>query len=219
MSKFKVPFNNVETVTQQKVISPGKRLTKTLLTSSLGIVMAATLAGCTVEEGPTDANVPAPDGAADTRTPEPDNSIDDSAGTNADSKDNADNFDKIVSLGDEINITDANISTVQCDNGGEIDIHVDGAEITFTGNCEQIEVLGNGSTITIESSDEIEIDGHKNTVRFEAVADLEIDGNDNTVEGGNIIKEIDIDGSNNSVTYTSGSPKIDDDGSGNSITG
>lgn len=119
---------------------------------------------------------------------------------------------------DDHHVAEAADTSIVCDGGG--DIHVEAAaQVTVTGDCEDIEIDVDGATLTAEEVQDLEIDGSDNQVTVDTLRDLEVDGNGNEVEITSIQEEIEVDGSDNTVTYQEGSPQVEDDGSGNSVSG
>lgn len=106
--------------------------------------------------------------------------------------------------------------TVECSGGGDVDVETDNAEVTITGDCEDIEVDGDGNTITGGSADSIDIEGDGNTVEAGVVEDVSVDGDTNTVEIDET-RAVEVEGDGNTVIYQTGEPLIETEGN-NSVS-
>lgn len=129
--------------------------------------------------------------------------------------DEAGNGDATVSGEAEHRITDTGAVSVTCENGGEIYVEA-AAEVTVTGDCQDIDVLADGASLTAEEVHDLDVEGNENQIAVDTVRELDIKGDGNTV-GVITVREIDVEGSDNTVTYDEGSPDTDDEGTGNTI--
>lgn len=116
----------------------------------------------------------------------------------------------------EHRVTDPGDVAVHCDGGGELYVQV-AAVVTVTGSCQDVDVLGDDATVSVESVGDVDVDGSSNEVTADEIDELDITGNGNTVDV-TAIRSIDVEGADNTVTFGDGSPDIDDEGAGNSIT-
>lgn len=165
-------------------------------------VIAVVLAGCS---GDNDGGTIEPEGTT-TEPAQPTETIPDDA---------AAQDDTVVLAGDdEHRVTEPGEASVQCDGGGEVHV-LAAASVTITGQCDEVDIDGDGATVSIEASDDVDIDGSENNVSADEIGDLDIGGDRNTVDVATV-REIDVEGDDNTVAY-GGSPGIDDEGDGNTI--
>ncbi|NLG48207.1 DUF3060 domain-containing protein [Gordonia sp. (in: high G+C Gram-positive bacteria)] len=104
---------------------------------------------------------------------------------------------------------------VRC-TGGDVIVAVPSAQVSITGNCDDVKIESSGGTITAENVDDLDVAGSDNTVTAGLVDDLDVDGDNNTVTAQRI-DDVDLNGNDNTVNYREGSPEIDDEGSGNTV--
>lgn len=123
----------------------------------------------------------------------------------------------MISGEDDHRVTDAAETSIVCDGGG--DVHIEAAaQVTVTGDCDDIDIDVDGADLTAEEAHDLEIEGSDSRVTIDTVRVLEIEGNGNEVEITTIQEQIEIEGSDNTVSYEEGSPEVEDEGSGNSVS-
>lgn len=175
------------------------RNSPTIITAAIALTLA--LAGC-ADGVPPAQTLPAPVDPTPTMTPAPTQDPAEAISLGLDER-------HVVSTTDPIAFT--------CDGGGEIEIRIDGAQVTASGNCEEIDIHANAISVSVENSDEIEIHGNSNIVTAMHITELEIEGNGNQVTSDQISKEIEVKGSDNAVSYASGDPVVEQEGNANAI--
>ena len=106
---------------------------------------------------------------------------------------------------------------VHRDGGGEVHVVADGSEVTITGPCDEVDVVGSGTTVTLSTADDLDVEGDRNTVTAGTVREMDISGDGNTVRVATT-RDIDVEGDDNVVTFGAGDPVVDDEGRGNSIS-
>lgn len=191
----------------------------------ISVLALALVGGCGSDAGPAESSPPitvsppaqdpsetatAGDGAGQpAQDPSDTATVDDGAGQPA----------QEVVLGDrdKHRVVDEASALVHCDGRAEVTVVASGIEVTITGVCDDIDVDGSGSIISVESTEDLDVDGNGNTVTVVTVDEVSVDGNDNVITADEITRELDLDGNGNTVTYATGSPEVDDDGNGNQI--
>ncbi|MFC3299374.1 DUF3060 domain-containing protein [Arthrobacter agilis] len=106
--------------------------------------------------------------------------------------------------------------TVECTDGGDIDIEADNVDLTITGDCEDVEIDGDENTITGGNAETLDIEGDGNTVATGTVPEVSVDGDNNSVEVDET-SDVSVEGDENTVTYQSGDPAIETEGN-NSVS-
>lgn len=106
--------------------------------------------------------------------------------------------------------------TVECAGGGDIDIEADDVQLTFSGDCDDVEVDGDGNSITGGDAAQVDIEGDDNSAALGQVDEVSVDGDRNSVDVEET-SDIDVDGDDNSITYASGDPLIETEGT-NSVS-
>lgn len=101
--------------------------------------------------------------------------------------------------------------TVRCDGGGDITIGANDVRVQASGNCEDIDIDGNGNSVVAENVDDLDVDGSGNTVQAATARTVEVDGGGNTVRVASTT-DIEVEGNANTVTYGGGNPSIENEG-------
>lgn len=107
--------------------------------------------------------------------------------------------DRTVGPDQEITISEAGSTDVQCD-GGTVRITANDAAVTVTGSCDTIEIEGSGTSL-----------------QADAVRELRIEGNNTAATLASVTEKLKVEGTGNAVTFGSGSPRIEQK-SGNTTT-
>ena len=118
---------------------------------------------------------------------------------------------RTVELGEDGEIelqTDAEVVTVTCRDGGDIDLEADDVVLTATGECTAISVDGTGNSVTVERVVELSVDGGHNRVKAVHASELDIDGDRSIIEVRRVDRALDVEGRGNVVRFA-GSPRTD----------
>lgn len=105
-------------------------------------------------------------------------------------------------------LTDADVVTVVCRGGGDIDLEADDVVLIATGACTAISVDGTGNRVTAERVVELSVDGVRNRVQAAHAAELDIDGKRSIIDVRRVDRELDVEGRGNVVRFA-GSPRTD----------